>query len=306
LSENGSAPRRPLKLDNVLYQLGRGHRQIYEVQLDTDQTQITRVRDILTDADQITQSGMRQWCAQTKPHKRLWMVRADGQLVYFTVDLTEEVRGFGRRTTQGVFESVEVLPVDTPAAGSELTEAIWVVVNRANGRCIEVMDPALCLDSALSYSGPPVTHLRGLEHLEGQQVGVVADHAYETHTVRDGAITLDRPASAIDVGLEYTPHVGLPRIELPLRDGTMQTLRKRVLKAWVRVQDSLGLQVNGQTVPFRRTGDLMDEAPPVQTLDVSAQLRGWSQEGWVDITQPLPFPSTVLAVILEIEVEEQA
>lgn len=304
LSENGSAPLRPLKLDNVLYQLGRGGRQIYEVQLDPDQTQITRVRDILTDADHLTASGIRQWCAQTKPHKRLWMVRHDGQLVYFTVDLTEEVRGFGRRTTQGTFESVETLPVDTPSAGSEVTEEIWVVVNRPNGRCIEVMDPTLTLDSALSYTGPPVSHLSGLEHLEGQQVGVVADHAYETHTVSGGGITLDRPASAIAVGLEYTPHVGLPRLELPLRDGTLQTLKKRVLKAWVRLQDSLGLQVNGQTVPFRRTGALMDEAPPVQTLDVSQQLRGWSRDGYVDITQPLPFPSTILTVIFEVEFEE--
>lgn len=304
LGENGSAPVRPLKLDNVLYQLGRGARQLYEVTLDPDQTQITRVRDLLTDADHITASGIRQWCAQTRPHKRLWLVRFDGELVYFTVDLTEEIRGFGRRTTQGQFESVETLPVDSPETGSEVTEDIWVVVNRANGRCLEVMDRTLCLDSALSYSGPPVTQLSGLEHLEGQAVVAVADQAVEHHRVVAGAITLDRPASAVDVGLAYTPRVGLPRIELPLRDGTLQTLKKRVLKAWVRVQDSLGLTVNGQTVPFRRPGDLMDEAPPVQTLDVSAQLRGWSRDGGIDITQPLPFPSTLLTVILEVEFEE--
>lgn len=304
LSENGSAPVRPLKLDNVLYQLGRGARQLYEVTLDPDQTQITRVRDLLTDADHLTTSGIRQWSAQTRPHKRLWLVRFDGELVFFTVDLTEEIRGFGRRTTPGQFESVETLPVDSPVAGSEVTEEIWVVVNRVNGRGIEVMDRRLCLDSALSYSGPPVTHLSGLEHLEGQQVGVVADHTVEHHTVQGGAITLDRPASQVDVGLEYTPLVGLPRIELPLRDGTMQTLKKRVLKAWVRVQDTLGLTVNGQPVPFRRTGDLMDEAPPVQTLDVSQQLRGWSRDGFIDLAQPLPFPSTILTVILEVEFEE--
>lgn len=304
LSENGSAPRRPLKVDNVLYQLARGAQQIYEVTLDPDLTQITRVRDLLTAADHLTTSGIRQWCAQTKPHKRLWLVRGDGQLLYFTLDLTEEVRGWGRRTTPGQFESVAVLPVDEPPAATALPEEIWVVVNRGNGRCIELMDPRLTLDSALSYAGPPVSQVSGLEHLEGQQVGVVADHAYATHTVSGGAITLDHPASAIDVGLEYTPHVGLPRLELPLRDGTMQTLKKRVVKAWVRLQDSLGLQINGQPVPFRRTGDRMDEAPPLQTLDVSQQLRGWSRDGYVDITQPLPFPSTIVTVIFEVEFEE--
>lgn len=302
-TENGSAPRRPMRMQTVLYQLGRGFRNLYEVQLDQDLNQVTDVRDILLDARHITQSGIRQMAVQTRPIHRLWAVREDGQLLCFTADLVEQVRGWARRTTTGQFTSVETLPIDVPEL-SEQTEEVWCIVNRANGRCIEVMEPGLTLDSALSYSGSEVTTVSGLDHLEGQTVGVLNDGAAETHVVDGGALTLDRPGSQVTVGLQYTPILGLPRLELPLRDGTLQFLRKRILKAWVRLEDSMGLQVNGQTVPFRQTGDLMDVAPPLRDVDVSALLRGWSREGEITLTQPLPFASTILTVMAEVEFEE--
>ena len=302
-TENGSNPLRPMRMGTVLYQLGRGGRNIYEVQLDAAQNQVTDVRDLLTDARHITESGIVQWALQNKPIKRLWMVRRDGQVVCFTADIYEDVRGFARRTTQGRVLSIETVPIDQPIA-HEMTETVWWIADRNGLKCIERMEPGLTLDSALSYSGPPVQTVSGLAHLEGLQVGVLRDGAHERHLVKDGAVTLDRPGSEITVGLEYVATLGLPRPELALRDGTLQTLKKHIVQASVRVINAMGLTVNGETIPFRRTFDLMDTAPPAQDLDISVALRGWSQDGQITITQPLPFPLTILSVVLELEFEE--
>ena len=117
-------------------------------------------------------------------------------------------------------------------------------------------------------------------------------------------MTLDRPGTAVTLGLGTTPRVHLPRLELPLRDGTMQGLKKRIIKAMVRLKDSMGLTINGESVPFRRTFDPMDTAPPARDEDVTALLRGWTDEGYIEIAQPLPFPSTILLVTVMVEFEE--
>lgn len=302
-TENGSHPIRPAKMGTVLYQLGRGGRNLYEVQLDAELNRVTQVRDVLTDARHITMSGIRQLAVQNKPIKRLWLTRNDGQAVCFTADLSEDVRGFARRITQGRIESIETVPIDEPGA-TEVTEAVWLSVDRNGIRTIERMEPGLTLDSALTYTGPAVSTVTGLAHLEGQVVGVLNNGAYETHLVKDGAVDLDRPGTDVTVGLEYVCTLGLPRPELQLRDGTLQTLRKHIVQASVRLKDSMGLQVNGEVVPFRRTFDRMDAAAPAQDLDISQHLRGWTQDGEVTLTQTLPFPSTILSVVLEMEFEE--
>lgn len=303
-TENGSQALRPAKMGTMLYQLGRGGRNIYEVRLDPEQNRITDVRDLLVAARPITTSGIVQWAVENEPVKRLWMVRGDGQAVCFTVDLAEDVRGFARRTTQGVIESLATIPIDAPGGASEITEAVWLVVNRATGRCIERMEPGLTLDSALTYTGPAVSTVTGLAHLEGQVVGVLNNGAYETQVVKDGAVTLDRPGTAVTVGLEYVCTLGLPRPELVVQDGTLQTLRKHIVQASVRLKETMGLQVNGEVVPFRRTTHRMDGAAPAQDLDIAQHLRGWSQDGAITLTQTLPFPSTILSVVLEMEYEE--
>lgn len=303
-TDNGSEPFRPVRMNTVLYQLGRGGRTIYEVQLDQELNQVTESRDLLVDARHLTVPGsITQWAVQNKPIRRLWMIRSDGQILCFTADLTEGVRGFARRVTQGQFRSVETLPIATPT--SDVTEEVWVVAERQNGHFIERMEPSLSVDSALSYSGVPVSQVSGLSHLRNQVVAVINDGAVETKTVSAaGVVTLDHPGTAVTVGLSYTPKLHLPRVEIPLREGTMQGLRKRIVKATVRLLDSMGLTINGEVVPFRRTGDVMDTAPPLRDEDISALLRGWTLDGLIDIEQPLPFASTITLVQMEIEFEE--
>jgi len=323
-SDFGSPPFRPLRLDDVLYLLQRGRRQIQEATIDQF-TNLLRSREITLLSEQITQSGLTQWAFQAQPTKTIWAVRRDGTLVGFTTDLIEEVRGWHRHTTDGTFESVMTSPVDAGTNGE--TERVWVIVRRIvdglEQRFVEVMRPSLiiddieraqlCLDSALMYDGTPATTLSGLDHLEGREVEVVKRELIDgverlsrlgPHEVSGGQITLNVSVTRADVGLTYLPRIRTLRPELSFQDGTLQERLTRWVRYYVRLIDSQGLRIDGKDVPFRLPSDLMDVGLPVGNHDVVANLQGWEIDSSVTIEQPLPFPSTILLLSGAIEFEE--
>ena len=81
---------------------------------------------------------------------------------------------------EGVFESCAVV-----AEGNEDRSMSWSVAPSAAAvRYIERMARVssmsrsmLFVDSGLTYSGEPVTHISGLEHLEGKRSAILADGA---------------------------------------------------------------------------------------------------------------------------------
>lgn len=64
---------------------------------------------------------------------------------------------------------------------------------------------AFYVDCGLTYSGSSTTSITGLDHLEGEEVGVWANGAkQEPKTVSSGAVTLDIAATKAQIGLLYT------------------------------------------------------------------------------------------------------
>jgi hypothetical protein len=312
LSSKGSPPLRPLRVDNVLLHLQRGRRRVREMSIDVDSAQ-TQTRDLTLLAEHITTSGLRQWAYQAQPQQTIWAVRADGVLLGLTYELLEEVRGWHRHTSGigDAFESVAVLPVDEPAEGSDITEEVWVSVKRtcASGtfRTIERMLPSsrYLLDSHLSYSGAPATVFSGLDHLEGCQVTAVADgYVAGTHTVTSGQITLDTAASAVTVGLQYVPTFTTLPPELQLQNGSMQGRRQRWVKCFARVLATLGLTINGTSIPFRTPEDAMDSALAPRDADVSTLVQGWSRAATLTVTQTVPYAAEVVCLYGDLEIEE--
>lgn len=140
---------------------------------------------------------------------------SDGQLCSLTYMREHKVWGWARHETDGFVESVCAVPDDI-----NRRDSVYFVVRReidgVERRYIERLEKyidrqiklAYFVDCGLSYSGTPITEVKGLWHLEGRTVNAFADGSVKRGlVVEDGRITLDNAAGDIHVGLAYTSEV---------------------------------------------------------------------------------------------------
>jgi hypothetical protein len=246
-----------------------------------------------------------QLAYQKDPDSILYAVRTDGQVAVCAYDVEQEVTGWGRWITQGLYESVAVVPT----VGDE--EA-YAIVNRTIGgttkRYVEVFDPDMLVDCGISGTsvGGQATW-GGLDHLEGMQVQAWADGAYlGEFTVTGGEITLLRNAFEVQIGLGFTCLVEMLQIEVGGNGTTAQGSQVHVNEVILRVLDTSAAFINGTPVEFRRFGgELLDEPPPQYSGDVrrttlSDSIFTSSQI----ITQPYPLPFHLLDVIRRTTINE--
>ena len=328
----GSPPVRPLRISNSLLHVSRDRRRIRELTIEAD-TGLAEAEDLTILADHITKGGVIQWTYQRHPYKQVWAI-AGQRLIGYTFELPEEVRGWHRHPTDGTFESVTVIPVDE--ATTEETAQVWCSANRTIGggtkRFIEVMRPvvedatqrraALTLDSAIRYSGASTTTITGLGHLEGKTVTLLARENTTVTTRYGETLTVDRlvnlgtatVASAqvttpiavtkCDVGLPYTPKIETLPPEVKLDDGTLIARRKRWAELFVKLYESIAIEVDGTLVETRDVTDPLDTNMEPRTEDITELSKGWTEDGRITLRQPLPFPSTILAIVGKLEFEE--
>ncbi|WP_214641106.1 hypothetical protein, partial [Mycobacterium tuberculosis] len=140
-----------------------------------------------------------------------------------------------------------------------------------------------------------VTTISGLSHLEGQTVDVLINGAtHPQRVVSGGQITLQSPASKVQVGLACPARLQTLRLNAGGADGTSQGKTARVNQMVIRVQDTLGLQygtsfANMDEGQFRTALDDMDNPPPLKTGDMLFDVAGdYNTSPWVCLQQPYP------------------
>jgi hypothetical protein len=148
-----------------------------------------------------------------------------------------------------------------------------------------------------------VETLSGLTHLEGQTVSVLADGAtHPTKTVSSGAISLDRAAKKVKVGLSYTSLLQTMRIDAGSQNGTSQGKTKRIYEITIRLFETVGVEVgpdldNMERIPFRSSANPMNEGIAPFTGDKEVEFRGnYDTDGFIVVRQTQPLPLTVLSV----------
>ncbi len=104
------------------------------------------------------QHTIKEWCFQAVPFSCAWAVREDGALLGFTYMPDQQVAGWHRHDTDGLFESVACI-----SEGNE--DVVYFLVNRTingvskryvermNTRYFETMADAYFVDCGLSYDG---------------------------------------------------------------------------------------------------------------------------------------------------------
>jgi hypothetical protein len=148
-----------------------------------------------------------------------------------------------------------------------------------------------------------VETLSGLTHLEGQTVSVLADGAtHPTKTVSSGAISLDRTAKKVKVGLSYTSVLQTMRIDAGSQNGTSQGKTKRIYEVTVRLFETVGVEIgpdlnNLERIPFRSSANPMDQGISPFTGDKEVEFRGnYETDGFIFVRQTQPLPLTILSL----------
>jgi len=230
---------------------------------------------------------------------------------YLTIRSFDSTRLTATSEGKAVVDSVAVIPTD------DTEYQTWIIVKRTiNGvtrRYVEYLNELdfdetdntsfNFLDSALSYSGSAATTISGLDHLEGQVVSVLADGAtHPNETVSSGAITLDRSAKSVKVGLAFTSLLQTMRLDAGSQDGTSQGKTKRIYDITVRMFETIGIEVGPnlndmERIPFRSSANLMDEGIPPFTGDKEVEFRGnYETDGFIFVRQTQPLPFTILSL----------
>lgn len=247
------------------------------------------------------------------PDQILWAVRDDGTLLGLTYVPDQQVFGWHAHDTDGAIESVCVV-----SEGSE--DVLYVVARRTvQGRVVRYVErlrtrvftqlaDAFFVDSGISYSGPPATTLTGLWHLEGKQVDILADGAvHPRKTVSAGAITLDYPASKIQVGLPITSDLRTLPLALEGAQAVGQGTSKNVNKVHIRVSQSSVVKAGPDFVrlreyPARAVSDPYGSPPALRDGELAITIDpSWNQDASICVRQDAPLPLTVVAMALELQ-----
>lgn len=145
----------------------------------------------------------------------------------------------------------------------------------------------------------------GLEHLEGETVQLLVDGgAHPDQVVSGGEVELDEPGTTIHCGLGYASILQPMRLDVDPASGPSMGQVKQVREVVVRLLNTLGLSYgDGEDewmLPFRDTNDFMDEPPPLFTGDKQLDFDGdFDFDGTVILSQRLPMPMTVLAMVIK-------
>jgi hypothetical protein len=276
--------------------------------------------DISVLSEHLFKYGVRGMSYAQKPNAVLWTEISDGSLVGMTYEREQKTAALHRHVLggDGYVVSQCVIP-------GQARDELWMIVDRSGLRTIEVMvadyesanpdapfadqSGAYYVDCGLTYAGPPVTHVSGLDHLNGRTVAIFADGAPELQqTVVNGGVTLQQAASTIHVGLPYVSRIKTLPIAHQGQDGSSLGRKKRIRKVLVNVLETAGLRVKAtgryEVAELRNANDPMGSAPPLFTGTLTVRVDDqWSNGGVLEFEVAGPEPCTIRAITPAFESE---
>lgn len=150
----GAALCRPVRVANEIIFAEAGGKRIramgYRAENDSyNAPDISVLSEHVTGDETPNDGGITQMAYQKKPDSVVWMRRADGYMVSLSIDRDQDSIGFARHSTDGLYESVAVIP---NTAGT--SEQLWTVavrtINGSTVRYIERSEEGLQTDCCLT------------------------------------------------------------------------------------------------------------------------------------------------------------
>ena len=250
----------------------------------------------------------------------VWARRANGDLISCTYIKGQDVTGWAQHELAGTSAAVNSISVITGSTYDELWVHVSRTIDGGNKNYVEYLnevfflgdkEDAKYLDSMLSYSGAATSTLSGLDHLEGEEVTILAEgNAHPNKTVSGGSITLDYDVTKAQVGLGYSSKAWTLDLSGGSVIGTSQGAVSRINQFSVRLFETLGAKIgynesNPDLIEFRGSSDPMDSSPPL----FSGYKKGTFPKGWDDaykvfLVQEQPLPMTVLGIVVTASVTD--
>lgn len=306
----GTAYVMPKRIGTYAYYVQRDKKHLRQFAYNFDSDSYLSL-DMTLLAEHIAKNQIKELAYQASPYSILWAIREDGMLLSFTRNILQQISAWAKHTTDGLFESVAVIPRQDGAY-----DEVWVVVQRTINnvakRYIEYLtdfeftqqDDAFYVDSGLTYDGAQTTTISGLDHLEGKTVKILADGAVQPDkTVQNGQINLDIPASKVQVGLGYESILETLKSEGGSAFGTAQGKIQRIYKIGLNLYRTLGGFVGyGNTLDelwYRDSSMPMDQAVPLfDGFKFITPPKGYDRELTITVKQIQPLPICIRALIL--------
>ena len=277
-----------------------------------------------------------EWAWAEEPFKLVWAVRNDGTMLTLTFLKEQELIAWAHSTTNGAFKSVATI---TESTASGFVDAVYTVVQRiVNGNVVQYIErvtelyypggvgDAWAVDAGLQYNGVSALTFVGAQHLAGLTVtGLATDDLnnvtvitpFVMGTTQTGSFTLPAPTPVgstgyirVTLGLAYTP--AIQTLELDTGEPTVQGKRKKITGVTLKVNQTLGLWMGTDSTTIKPIRDLVlgnvgSATNAIVAGLVTGDVRGildplWSVQGQYYITQPFPYPASILGVIPEINI----
>lgn len=309
-SYRGSAALRALVVGNIILHVARSGREVRDLQYDYGADSYAGTDRTILATHLFEGRHITGWAYQPSPDGILWVVRDDGALLGMTFQPEHEVFAWHRHETQGQFRGVCSVPT-----GQD--DSLFAVVERKGIFYLEVMAPrfvketadAVFLDGALQYRGNAADTVSGLDHLEGETVGILADGAVQApRAVRAGRVILEAPASVITVGLTYNADLETMPVEISTQEGASVGRKKYINAVNILFRDTVTAKAGCgfdrlETIKWRTT-----EAHGQALAPYSGAFRVVVPEiarntATVCIRSDAPLPMTVLSLMPEVEVK---
>lgn len=305
--------------DSVVYvqKSGRKLRE-YAYSLERDGYTAT---DLTMLAEHLGDAVMTQIAVQRNPETVIWVTTSRGDLLCLTYERGQNVVGWCRVVTDGLFESVAVVP----GIGEE--DHVWGSVKRTIGgvdkRYIERFAPDLSRaiktgsttamvfsDSALIRTGAATTTITGLSHLEGKTVKVLGDGIpQDDKVVASGSITITSAANVI-VGLGFTSLLQPTFLETSDPGSVSKVGKKRLHRIVAEFWKSAGMTISGdggatfEALAFEVTPDYAATPGALFTgLKEHYATGGTERQASCVLKQESPLPLNVMSLSMRYEVE---
>lgn len=304
----GSGDIAPIKISNTILGVDDTGRLVFDLNyaLETDTYQ-DGDRSILSE-HLLEDRHIVDWAYARRPYGLIWAVLSDGAMLSLTYLREHQVVAWCRHDTDGFYESVCVVREgreDVPyfVVRRTINGQTRRYVERMESRQVKTFDDCFFVDCGLRYSGPPVSHFSGLDHLEGKTVSILADgNVVPSQVVTNGMITLNRNVSSIVAGLPYKTQIETLQMNVDLRDGTSQDRTMKVEHVTLSLFRSRGFTVgpddSTQIEAKARTTENYGEPIALFTGKRKVKvLPQWNEHGRVLIEQSQPLPLLVRSII---------
>ena len=297
-SPDGAEDIKPVVVDNQILFVSKGGKVINSILFDI-QINSYRFSNANITAEHIIDTPL--YACELKNNAALdssyaLFSNTNGTLAVYHTLLEQQMSGWTHAVTDGFFRQ-------SVSLDGEVAFIVQRTIQDEVQIYIEYIDFDYRVDSGLKFLfDEPVSTLSGLHHLNGKDIKVIADGYVYDAVPEDGEITLNQPASQIEVGLPFDVEVAFNNFATG--DNSLYLFKDKILKhVYIDLVDTLSVQVNGEDIPQLSYGYSFITSPPETRTEVYkvSPMTGPNREMNLSITQHEPFPFNLRAIEFEVK-----